>query len=630
MPKLLELAAHDARRVCDPNNLEFETTADLPMLSEVLGQPRAVAAFAFGTSITSPGFNLFALGQPGSGKTTLIRDYLERRAAAQPVPPDLCYVNNFADPRCPTPLSLPAGRAIRLKNDVEALVQELSAEIPKAFESEDYSSHRDKVVEELESKRGEELALMSQRVTGAGFQLLKGPAGLVLVPAPGGKPLTEKEVGDLAPEDRDKLARLRERLQHEIEERLRSIRGLEKGARDALRTLDMDTAGFATRHLIDDLRSRYRDLPSVLKYLEALQAEVTEHLDDFRKGKDGEAPQVPVPLAMPGAERPLPRYQVNVLVDNSGQKGAPVVVESNPTYHNLTGRIEHQASWGGVVTDYPLIKPGALHRANGGYLIIPARECLLHPFAWEGLKRALKDRALRIEELGSQLALVSTVTLDPDPVPLDVKVVLIGSPSLYYLLYAYDEDFQKLFKVKADFTTRMRRDTESENAYALFVNHITQQDNSLPFDRTAVARVIEYGSRAAGDQDHLSTTFGDIADLIREATQHASQNSHPAITAADVRAAEEARRFRQNLVEERLQETLLDGTVLLENTGTAVGRINGLSVIGMGDYSFGHPVRLTATVGPGSTWRVQHRERSRDERPDSRQRRADPQRLRAA
>lgn len=599
MAKLIELSACDLRRVCDPNSLHFETTADLPMLSEVLGQPRAVAAFAFGTSIASPGFNLFALGQPGSGKTTLIRDYLERRAATQAAPDDLVYVNNFADPRCPTALRLPAGRAVQLRDDMDLLVEELATAIPKAFDGEDYSQHRDRVMEQLEARRAEELTRLNQRVTSAGFQLLKGPGGLLLVPAVSGKPLTEEELERLTPEDREKFARVRERLQHEIEERLRAIREFEKGAREAVRALDTDTAAYATRHLMDDLRARYRDLPAVLEYLEALQHDVTAHLDDFRKGKDAETPTPPVPVPMPGADRPLPRYQVNVLVDNSGLKGAPVIVESNPTYHSLTGRIEHQASWGGAVTDYTMIKSGALHRANGGYLIIPARECLLNPFAWEGLKRALKNRSVQIEELGAQLSMVSIVTLEPQAVPLDAKVVLIGSPAIYYLLYAYDEDFQKLFKVKADFTTRMRRDKESEEAYALFVNHITRQDNSLPFDRAAVARIIEYGSRAADDQDYLSTRFGDIADLIRESTHHAGLNSHPAISAADVRAAEEARRYRQNLLEERLQESLVEGTVLLETTGAAVGRINGLSVLSLGDYSFGHPVRLTASVGPG-------------------------------
>jgi len=339
MAKLNELRAGNLRRVCDPNSLNFETTADLPMLSEVLGQPRAVAAFAFGTSIASPGFNLFALGQPGSGKTTLIRDYLERRAAAQPVPGDLCYVNNFSDPRCPTALRLAAGRAVQLKRDMDALVDELSSAIPKAFDSEDYTRHRDKAMEDLESSRGEELGRMNQHVTGAGFQLLKGPGGLLLVPATGGKPLSEQEMERLAPEEREKLARTRERLQHEIEERLRAIRELEKGARDALRALDTATAAYATRHAMDDLSARYRDLPAVLEYLEALRADVTAHLDDFRKGKEGETPAAVLPIPIP-ADKPLPRYQVNALVDNGHLKGAPVIVESNPPYYNLTGRID--------------------------------------------------------------------------------------------------------------------------------------------------------------------------------------------------------------------------------------------------------------------------------------------------
>ena len=625
MGRPIELPARDLKKVCDPNSLDFETTADLPMLSEVLGQPRAVAAFAFGTSIASPGFNLFALGQPGSGKTTLIRDYLERRAAAQTTPGDLCYVNNFADPRCPKALHLPRGRAMGLKRDMDALVDELATAIPKAFDSEDYTRHHDKVMEDLEGRRGEEIGQMNQHVTAAGFQLLKGPGGLLLVPAAGGKPLGEHELERMTPEEREKLAHTRERLQHEIEERLRAIREMEKGARDALRALDTDTAAYATRHVMDDLRARYRDLPAVLGHLEALQGDVTAHLDDFRKGKEGDAPAAPAPV--PG-EKPLPRYQVNVLVDNGHLKGAPVVVESNPTYHNLTGRIEHQASWGGaVVTDYTMIKAGALHRANGGYLIIPARECLLNPFAWEGLKRALKDRSLQIEELGPQLSMVSTVTLDPQPIPLEVKVVLIGSPAIYYMLHAYDEDFQKLFKVKADFTTRMRRDRESEQAYALFVNHITQQDNSLPFDREAVARIIEYGSRAAEDQDHLSTQFGDIADLIREATHHGSQNAHTTITAADVCAAEEARRYRQNLVEERLQESLADGT---DAAGKHRQR-GGADQWALRDGHGGLRIRASGAPdrfgGAGPARRGEHRAGSGDERPHPRERRPDPGRL---
>jgi len=602
MGTLIELPAEELRRVCDPASLGFQTTDDLPLLNEVLGQPRAVAAFAFGANIGSPGFNIFALGQPGSGKTTLIRQYLEHCAESQPVPPDLCYVYNFAHAREPLPLQLPSGMAVPFRDDVDAFVEELQAEIPKAFDSEEYSRHRDQIMQEMEARRREILSHMDQRASDAGFQLLKGPGGLLLAPAAGGKLLTEEEIEQLKPEQRDALARTRERLQHEMEERLRAIRELEKGARDALRALDTETAAYAARHLVADLRARYHDQPAVLDYLTELQNDVTEHADDFRKGKEAES--VPAPLAalatlVPDSERTLVRYQVNVVVNNRDRKGAPVVVETNPTYHNLTGRIEHQGTLGGTVTDHTMIKPGALHRANGGYLVIPARECLMNPFAWEGLKRALKDGLLRIEELGSQLALVSTVTLDPEPIPLNVKVVLIGSPAIYYLLLAYDEDFQKLFKVKADFTNRMDRTAESESGYARFVHTITHLDQTLPFDAGAVARVIEYGSRAVEDQDQLSTCFGDIADLVREAAHRAGQNSHQAVTAVDVRTAEEARRYRQNLMEERLREALIKGTLLVEATGTAIGQINGLSVLSLGDYAFGHPVRLTATIAPG-------------------------------
>ncbi|HLK48811.1 MAG TPA: ATP-binding protein [Bryobacteraceae bacterium] len=599
MSHVAEVAVTDLRRVCDPVALGFETTEDLPVLSEVLGQPRAVAALELGASFASQGFNLFALGQPGSGKTTLIRDYLRHRAQSEPPPPDLCYVYNFANARCPLPLLLPAGRGPRLKQDVDAFVDELKTEIPKAFETEEYTNHRNTVIQTAESGRRQIAVQIEHRAAQAGFQILKGPGSLLLVPVVDGKPLNDEDLAKLDPAKQARIAEAHDRVQHEIEDRLVAIRELEKGARDALRSLDSQTTAYVTSRLLDDLRTRYRDQPVILAYLDAMQVDITANVDDFRKGREAEPVPQPLAALMPPNDKPLARYQVNVMVTNDENKGAPVIVETNPTYHNLTGRIEHQATWTGVITDHTMIKAGALHRAHGGYLIIPARECLLNPFAWEGLKRALKDGVAKIEELGAQLSLMSTVTLDPEPVPLSVKVVLIGSPMLYYLLFAYDEDFQKLFKIKAEFTTRMPRDAESERAYARFVNTIARLENAGSFNAGAVARVIEFGSRSLEEQDQLSTRFGEIADLVREAAHRARQAAHPIVTAADVRAAEEARRYRNNLLEERLQESLVKGTVLVDTAGSAVGRINGLSVLGIGDYAFGHPVRLTAAVAPG-------------------------------
>jgi lon-related putative ATP-dependent protease len=495
-------------------------------------------------------------------------------------------------------LELPAGQAIHLKQDVAALVAELQAAIPRAFEGEEYGTQREAITSRLDQQRQAELGRLQARVEQFGFQLVKTPGGLFLAPGLHGSLMSEKELDTLSPEQREKLAQIREKLEVEIEAGLRRVRELEKGARDALHTLDTETARFATQHPVAELCQKYVALPAVMAYLSALQADVIERADLFRKGRDAEVGNLPFPLPR-ATETPFTRYEVNILVDNGALAGAPVVVENNPTYHNLIGRIEHQSTWGAVMTDFSLIKAGALHRARGGYLVLPARECLQNPYAWEGLKRALKDHELRIEELGNQLSLLSTVTLEPAPVPLAVKVILIGSPLLYYLLSAYDEDFQKLFKVKAEFTTRMDRTPANEQAYAAFVATITQLDRALPFQRAAVARVIEYGSRLAGDQHKLSTRFGEIADLIREAAHEASQGGHPAVAVQHVLAAEAARRYRQNLLEEELQATIQTGTVLIQTDAVAIGQVNGLSVISLGDYVFGHPSRITATVGPG-------------------------------
>lgn len=600
MPLPAELSSGQLHRRCDPDSFDFKTTAELPPLGQVIGQPRAVAALEFGLEITSHGFHLFALGQPGSGRTTLIREYIEKRAATQDRPPDLCFVHNFGDGRCPLPLRLPAGRGCELKKDVEVLLAELNSAIPKAFDAPEYVERRDAIVAEVDTARKQIFEDMESFVKEAGFKLLKGEGGMVLAPAVGGELMPEAFFNQLPKEQKEKISGAREKVQKSIELKVRAAKQAEKQARQKLRDLDTHTAAFAVRHLVDDVRSKYAGLDEVLAHLDRLENDVVENAEDFIKSKDDDAPQNPLlALMRTSQDRPFTRYAVNVMVDHTRTQGAPVVVETNPTYHNLIGRIEHQAMLGDVKTDHTMIKAGALHRANGGYLLLPARECLMNPHAWEALKRALKSRELDVEELGTQLSLISTVTLDPEAVPLDVKVVLIGSAQLYYLLSAYDEDFQKLFKVKAEFASRMRRTPESEKSYALFIGDIARTGALMPFDNTAVARIIEFGTRLADDQQWLTTRFGEVADLVHEAAHRAARNGNGAVTAADVRAAEEARRFRQNLVEERIQQMMAEGTILLETDGTAVGRLNGLTVISMGDYAFGHPARITAATGPG-------------------------------
>ena len=603
-PTVTELSPADLRRPCAPERFDFETTDELPVLTDFIGQERAMRAVDFGAGIASHGFNIYALGLPGSGKTTLIRKFLEKIAADEPTPDDWCYVNNFEDPHAPRALRLPAGQGVTLRQDMEELIERCRQDIPRAFESEEYERAKEQITQSYQEQQNQELEALQARLQKHNFALIKVPGGLVLTPAVEGRPLKDRDLEKLTDEERERVQKLRERLEKEVERGLRRLRDMEEAMRQELKQLTQETALRAIGHLIADLSAKYADTPQVVDYFDSVQADILANVDDFRGEKTSEGPTI-MGMPLPIRTSPFTRYQVNVLVDHSNTQGAPVVVETNPTYHNLVGRIEHHAFMGAVATDHTMIKPGALHRANGGYLVLPVREVLINYQSWEALKRSLKDRSIRIEELGAQLSLVSTITLEPETIPLDTKIVLIGSPLLYYLLHTYDEDFQKLFKVKADFAIQMDRTPETEKQYALFVRTICQEHNLLPFDRGAVARIIEHSSRMVEHQDKLSTRFGEIADLVHEAnfwaTRRLAQDHDQAqtVTADDVERAIREKTFRSNLVEERIQEIIVEGTVRIDTTGAVVGQVNGLSLITLGDYIFGRPSRVTASTYAG-------------------------------
>jgi len=595
------------------SSFDFETTDELPMLSDFIGQERAMRAVDFGAGIASHGFNIYALGLPGSGKTTLTRKFLEQIAANEPTPDDWCYVNNFEDPHKPLTLRLPAGQGVALRDAMSKLIEHSRQGISKAFESEEYAQEKEQATKSYQQEQEKELEALQQRLKEDNFSLLRVPGGLVLTPAVEGRPLKERDLEKLSDEEREKVQKLRSKLEKEVERGLRRLREMEEAMRQELKQLDEETTLRAIGHLVEDLRKKYAETPQVVDYLDGVQADIIANVDDFRDEKQSERP-VLVGMPLPVPTPSFVRYEVNVLIDRSDTMGAPVIVESNPTYHNLIGRIEHHAFMGAVATDFSMIKPGALHRANGGYLVLPVREVLINYLSWEALKRSLKDRRIRIEELGAQLSLISTVTLEPESVPLDVKIVLIGNPLLYYLLHYYDEDFQKLFKVKADFATTMDRTPETEKQYALFVQTICAEHSLRPFDRSAVARLIEHSSRMVEHQDKLSTRFGDIADLVHEASFWATRrldgpskdvegqadDAHAkdagAVTAQDVEQAIKEKVFRNSLIEERLQEVIAEGTVRIDTSGEVVGQVNGLSVISLGDYAFGRPSRVTAST----------------------------------
>jgi lon-related putative ATP-dependent protease len=598
-----ELAAEALRRCCDPASFHFETTADLQPLSDFIGQERAMRAVDFGAGIASHGFNIYALGLPGSGKTTLTRKFLEQIAANETTPYDWCYVNNFDDPHKPRALRLPAGQGVALRDDVGSLIDRCRQDIAKAFESEEYRREKEQVTQSYQQEQEKELEALQKHLEEQSFALIKVPGGLVLTPAVEGRPLKERDLEQLSDKERKKVQKLRTRLEKEVESGLRRLREMEEAMRQELKKLDEETTLRAIGHLVDDLKEKHAGLDEVTAYFDAVQADIVANVDDFRDEKDkGHMTVMGLPLPVPSSS--LNRYEVNVLVDHSNTQGAPVIVESNPTYHNLIGRIEHHAFMGAVATDFTMIKPGALHRANGGYLVLPVREVLINYLAWDALKRSLKDRHIRIEELGAQLSLISTVTLEPQTIPLDIKIVLIGNPLLYYLLHAYDEDFQKLFKVKADFATWMDRNAEAEGQYALFIRTICEEHGLKPFDRGAVARVIEHSARMVEHQDKLSTRFGEIADLLQESSFWATRRraadpeggSPDVATAADVERAIHEKVFRSNLIEERIQEVITEGTLRIDTSGEVVGQVNGLSFISLGDYLFGRPSRVTANT----------------------------------
>jgi lon-related putative ATP-dependent protease len=595
----LEAAALYQR--CDPRQFAFETTADLEDLTGVIGQARAVEAVRFGIGIAHQGYNLFALGPEGTGKYSTVRRYLERQAADQPPPSDWCYVNNFTEAYKPRALQLPAGGGSRLRRDMERLVEELRTAIPATFESENYRRRRQDIEEEFRERQDKALTDIQRQAQERGLALIRTPMGLALAPTRGGEVISPEEFQKLPPAEQERAQADVSALQEELQKSLSHMPQWDRERHAKVKELHQEVGLFAVGHLIEELRQAYLDLPAVSAYLTSVQQDVIDNLDEFLGIRDTPpaAPAEASPPRPPTREAFSRRYQVNVVVDHSSTIGAPVIYEDHPTVQNLVGRIEHMAQMGTLVTDFNLIKAGALHRANGGYLILDARKVLLQPFAWEELKRALRSREIRIEVLGQTLSLVSTVSLEPEPIPLDVKVILLGERMLYYTLYQADPDFGELFKVAADFEDEMDRTADNHLLYARMIGTIARQEGLRPLDRAAVARVIEQSARLAGDAEKLTTHVHSIADLLREADYWAGEAQRHVIAAVDVQHAIDAQIRRLDRVRERTQEEIQRGTILIDTQGTAVGQVNGLSVLSMGQFAFGRPSRITARVRLG-------------------------------
>ena len=576
---------------CDPETLSFDTTDDLPVLMDVVGQPRAIRALELGSEVAGVGYNIFVIGLPDCGRTTLTREFLLKKAAQEAVPSDWCYVNNFTSPRQPKAIQLPAGKGIAFSKEMQTTITSAEVELRQVFKSDDYVREHDRLVSVMQKKLETETQNLKEYVEGFNFVIVKSPYGLILAPAVEGKPLDPQEFEKLTDEHKKKLLALQEKLTKEVEKVWNRMRQIQRAAEKEVEELKERTSIYVIKPLIEQLKEKYAAIPTVISYLEQVQKDVVDNTSQFNNDN--------------GTKNPLQekeweiRYQVNVLVNNTALSYAPVVMENQPTYHNLLGSIEHEFVLGISHTDFTMIRSGALHRANGGYLVLPARDVLLHPYAWEGLKRVLRDNEIRMLELGGQIGLISTAPLDPEPIPLNVKVIMVGTPLLYYLLRAHDEDFSKLFKVRAEFATDMDRTAESEYEYALFVKSVVDDNQLLSFESGAVGQIIEYSSRLAENQEKLSTRFGLITDLIREANYWARKSGLKHVSAEAVRQAVDEQVYRSNLVEERLQEMIEKGSLMIDVGGEAVGQVNALSISFLGDYFFGHPNRVTASVCAG-------------------------------
>ncbi|MGB8648046.1 MAG: ATP-binding protein [Anaerolineae bacterium] len=598
-----ELTAEQARRVFDPAALEMETTENLSPLQGIIGQKRAVSALQFGLGIQGSGYNIYIAGPPGIGKMTAVEAFLDEFAQRKPVPPDWCYVTNFDDPYQPQVLTLPPGRGKKLQQDMKELIERVRREIPKAFESDDYSTRRDAIGKQLDRARETVIGALSERAQNVGLKLEAGSFGIAFAPVVEGRELKQEEYEALPEMMRQEIELHHQELEGDLREALKTIRGIERDAQQALAQMDEQIVEFIVGGLMQDLTDDYADQPEVITYLQDVQGDLCENIDMFKPQPqpDGAPPEAtPSPLARSlQQDFPLRKYQVNVLIDNGKQTGAPVIVELTPTYTNLIGRIERETHLGALYTDLTMLKGGALHRANGGYLVLPAEELLRNSYSWEGVKGALRTGEIQIEEIGERMAQVTTKSLRPQPIPLDVKVILIGSPSTYYFLYDDDEDFPQFFKVKADFDTTMPRTDENIRDLVHFIATLCQKEELKHLDRGGIAHILDHASRLAEDQAKLSTHFGALADVIREAHFWAVQAESPLITVEHVHKALDEKVYRSNLAQERIRELISRRRLLINTSGATVGQVNGLSIISRGDYEFGRPSRITASVGPG-------------------------------
>ena len=599
MSRTKKVSYNKLKKECKPDFFKFEDTSKLTFSDDIIGQERAVKAMEFGLNIKSKGYNIFMCGMTGTGKTSYAQNIAKKMAKKSKTPDDWCYVYNFDDSNRPKAINLPAGLGKVFQKDMEEFVKVLKIEIAKAFDSEDYEREKAAIAKEYQAKKAELTEKLNKDAERQGFKVKTTNAGMYFLPVIEGKTITEEEYANLDEEVKHEINEKSNMIQMETLEIIRQIKNIEKEAEERVSEWENKIALFAVGIQINDLKEKYRDYKKVLDYLEKVQEDILKNLDEFRDEELTEEQQLLLPWLKTSDESHTDKYKVNLLVDNSELEGAPVVTDYNPTYYNILGKVEHENEFGTMITDFTMIKSGLFHQANGGYLILQAKDVLNNIQSWEALKRVLRTGEIAIENMKEQMGLIAVSTLKPEPIPVDVKVILVGSEYIYQMLYEYDEEFRKLFKVKVDFDAEMDRNSVNMRKLAQFIGAFCNREKVPHFDRTGVAKVVEYSSRLVEDQTKLSTRFNEIVEILSESVAWAEIEGCSLVTGEHVKKAIQEKIYRSNKYDKKLLELIKEGTIMIDTEGEVIGQINGLTIIDTGDYSFGKPSRITANTFMG-------------------------------
>ncbi|MBQ8299226.1 MAG: AAA family ATPase [Clostridia bacterium] len=595
MAKIKELSYTQLKKTCDPAIFKFKTTKELEPFVGTIGQARGIKAMEFGLNIDIKGYNLYLEGPTGIGKTIYARDKLSAMAKTRPVPDDWCYVYNFADPNEPVAISLPAKMGREFTNDMNQFIENMKVEIKSAFNNQDFNAEKANIEKSVEEKKIKLIEKLNKDAARQGFEIKNTPSGIYFLPMVNGKTLSEEEFNALDEATRNDFERRSVDIQKQTIDTMTKIKELEKKALEKMNSWQNNIALFAVSIQINELRNKYKKFPKIQTFLKAVQKDILANLNEFIA-----EPQTQTPMGKIDAPKPWQKYQVNLFIDNSELDGAPVVIDSNPSFYNLFGKLEYENSFGTLKTDFTLIKPGLIHKANGGYIVLQIRDLLTNPVIWDSFKRVLRTKLIYVDTLKDyQMNTVAIASLKPEPIPVNIKVILVGPASIYYQLLDYDEDFRKLFKVKVEFDEEAQRTEANMFKIAQFIHNFCEKEKAPHFNSGAVAEVIEYCSRAVENQNKLSTQLNDITELLGEACTWAKMEGAKVVTAAYVKKAVAERIERINKYDQRLVEMIQNGTIMIDTDGKKVGQINGLSVMHIGEYSFGKPAKITANTYVG-------------------------------